>query len=209
MFVSAVKGQAMSNFIDSHTHVWTPDTLHYPLGKGWKKEEMGPASFTPEEFLKHAKPEGVSRANLIQMSYYGPKVITSGIANVFDNSYMLDMIAVHKGVFVACARRGRSWRQRRRGATRGRTLDNGQLCFGHGQGVVATRVEVRKLIHAIEHVCHELLQEHARHDSHFAAGPAAKITSTFRRTRSAARPGNASGLPPAPRTSKAIVWPST
>ena len=93
----------MSDYIDAHVHVWTPDTLHYPLGKGWDKADMRPSSFTPEELFKHTKPAGVSRVNLIQMSYYGPKAIAAGSANQYDNSYMLDMIGVHKGVFVGTA----------------------------------------------------------------------------------------------------------
>lgn len=80
------------NYIDAHVHVWTPDTLHYPLAKGYKKEDMKPPSFTPKELFKHTRPNGVTRINLIQMSYYG-----------FDNSYMTDMIGVHKGVFVGTA----------------------------------------------------------------------------------------------------------
>jgi len=79
-------------YIDAHVHVWTPDTEHYPLAPGYKKEEMKPASFTPEELFKHCKPAGVDRVNLIQMSFYG-----------FDNRYMLDMIALHKGIFVGTA----------------------------------------------------------------------------------------------------------
>jgi predicted TIM-barrel fold metal-dependent hydrolase len=79
-------------YIDAHVHVWTPDTAHYPLAKGYKKEVMQPPSFTPEELFAHAKPTGVDRVNLIQMSFYG-----------FDNSYMLDMIAGHKGVFCGTA----------------------------------------------------------------------------------------------------------
>jgi predicted TIM-barrel fold metal-dependent hydrolase len=59
------------NYIDAHAHVWTPDTAHYPLAKGYKKECMKPASFTPEQLLKHTKGNGVDRVNLIQMSYYG------------------------------------------------------------------------------------------------------------------------------------------
>jgi predicted TIM-barrel fold metal-dependent hydrolase len=91
-------------FIDAHVHVWTPDTEHYPLGKGWKKEDMRPASFTPEEFFRHAKPAGVERANLIQMSYYYPKDRTSEIGNGFDNRYMLDMMALHgRDVFAGTA----------------------------------------------------------------------------------------------------------
>ncbi len=79
-------------YIDAHVHVWTPDTAHYPLAAGYKKGDMQPPSFTPEELFKHAKPVGVTRINLIQMSYYG-----------FDNSYMTDMIALHKDVFVGTA----------------------------------------------------------------------------------------------------------
>ena len=59
------------NYIDAHVHVWTPDTAHYPLAAGFKKSDMKPASFTPEELFKHCKPVGVTRVNLIQMSYYG------------------------------------------------------------------------------------------------------------------------------------------
>jgi predicted TIM-barrel fold metal-dependent hydrolase len=80
------------HYIDAHVHVWTPDTAHYPLAKGYKKEDMQPPSFTPEELFKHTRPAEVDRINLIQMSYYG-----------FDNSYMLDMIAGHKGVFSGTA----------------------------------------------------------------------------------------------------------
>jgi predicted TIM-barrel fold metal-dependent hydrolase len=58
-------------YIDAHVHVWTPDTAHYPLAKGFDKTDMKPASFTPEELFKHTKPAGVDRVNLIQMSYYG------------------------------------------------------------------------------------------------------------------------------------------
>lgn len=78
--------------IDAHAHVWTSDTAHYPLAPGFNKETMKPASFTPEELLKHAKPAGVDRVNLIQMSFYG-----------FDNSYMLDMIKLYDGTFVGTA----------------------------------------------------------------------------------------------------------
>jgi predicted TIM-barrel fold metal-dependent hydrolase len=80
------------SFIDAHVHVWTPDTARYPLAPGFRKEDMGPASFTPEELFRHCKPAGVGRVNLVQMSFYG-----------FDNSYLLDMIARYPGVFVGTA----------------------------------------------------------------------------------------------------------
>lgn len=80
------------DYIDAHVHVWTPDTAHYPLAKGYKKEDIKPASFTPKELFKHSEPVGVNRVNLIQMSFYG-----------FDNRYMLDMIALYPKVFVGTA----------------------------------------------------------------------------------------------------------
>jgi predicted TIM-barrel fold metal-dependent hydrolase len=79
-------------FIDAHVHVWTRDVDHYPLAPGYKKEDMRPPSFTPEELFRHSEPAGVDRINLIQMSFYG-----------YDNGYMLDMIALYKGVFVGTA----------------------------------------------------------------------------------------------------------
>ena len=86
------KTAKVMNSIDAHVHVWTPDTDRYPLAAGFKKENMKPASFTPEELFKHCKPAGVGRINLIQMSFYG-----------FDNSYLLDMIAKYPDVFVGTA----------------------------------------------------------------------------------------------------------
>lgn len=76
------------NFIDAHSHIWTPDTTKYPLGPGYLKENMKPASFTPEELFGHCRPEGVERVVLIQMSFYA-----------FDNSYMLDSMARFPGKF--------------------------------------------------------------------------------------------------------------
>ncbi len=80
------------DWIDAHVHVWTPDIVRYPLAAGFKKADMAPASFTPEELFQQCKPVGVSRIVLIQMSFYG-----------FDNSYMIDMMKLHKGVFSGVA----------------------------------------------------------------------------------------------------------
>lgn len=84
--------QRSQGFIDAHVHVWTPDLKRYPLAAGYRREDMQPASFTPEELFEHARPAGVTRVTLIQMSYYG-----------FDNSYMLDMMTKHPGVFSGVA----------------------------------------------------------------------------------------------------------
>ena len=78
--------------IDAHVHIWTPDTDRYPLAPGRKKEDMKPESFTPEELFAHAKPAGVGRIVLIQMSFYQ-----------YDNSYMLDAMRAHPGVFGGVA----------------------------------------------------------------------------------------------------------
>lgn len=88
----AADEQTIPGAIDAHVHVWTPDTTRYPLAAGFRREEMRPASFTPEELLEHARPCGVSRIVLIQMSYYG-----------FDNSYMLDTMHRFPGVFSGVA----------------------------------------------------------------------------------------------------------
>lgn len=81
------------NYIDAHSHIWTPKTDKYPLGPGWRRFSMKPESFTPEELMKHARPVGVNRVVLIQMSFYA-----------YDNSYMLDVIRsdpeTYRGVAV-------------------------------------------------------------------------------------------------------------
>lgn len=79
-------------YIDAHVHVWTPDLEKYPLAPGRKREDMKPPSFTPEQLMKLAKPVGVTRVVLIQMSFYR-----------FDNSYMLDTIARFPGVYSGVA----------------------------------------------------------------------------------------------------------
>jgi predicted TIM-barrel fold metal-dependent hydrolase len=72
--------------------VWTPDIKNYPLAKGFTVDDMKPRSFTPEELFAHCRPCGVERIVLIQMSFYG-----------FDNSYMLDAMRDHPGVFGGVA----------------------------------------------------------------------------------------------------------
>src|SRR5438874_12422785 len=79
-------------FIDAHVHVWTPDTTRYPLAAPYRVENMEPRSFTPHELLAHCRPCGVTRINLIQMSFYG-----------FNNRYMLDAMRQYPGVFAGRA----------------------------------------------------------------------------------------------------------
>lgn len=79
-------------YIDAHSHIWTPDTAHYPLAAGFRRAIMMPASFTVEELQQQMKPAGVNRVVLIQMSFYG-----------YDNSYMLDTIKRFPGKFSGVA----------------------------------------------------------------------------------------------------------
>lgn len=79
-------------FIDAHVHVWTPDTERYPLASNYTKADMQPPSFTPAQLMAHANPVGVTRVVLIQMSFYG-----------YDNSYMLQVMRDHPGVYSGVA----------------------------------------------------------------------------------------------------------
>lgn len=81
-----------SGWIDAHSHVWTPDTERYPVLPGHDVRKRTPVSFTPEELLAEARPCGVERVVLIQMSWYGA-----------DNRYMLDAMARYRGVFSGVA----------------------------------------------------------------------------------------------------------
>jgi predicted TIM-barrel fold metal-dependent hydrolase len=88
----AADNDSKSGAIDAHVHVWTPDSERYPLAAGFRRDEMKPPSFTPEELFEHARPCGVERVVLIQMSFYG-----------FDNSYMLDTMRRFPGTFSGVA----------------------------------------------------------------------------------------------------------
>lgn len=77
-------------YIDAHSHVWSADARRYPRIRPLLERE--PASFTPQELFRHAKPCGVTRVVLIQISFYGT-----------DNSYMLDAIARQPDVFSGVA----------------------------------------------------------------------------------------------------------
>jgi predicted TIM-barrel fold metal-dependent hydrolase len=87
-----VLGDVPLGYIDAHVHVWTSDTKQYPLASGYRPEQMQPPNFPAEELLSHARPCGVGRIVLIQMSYYG-----------YDNSYMLDTMRRFPGVFSGVA----------------------------------------------------------------------------------------------------------
>jgi predicted TIM-barrel fold metal-dependent hydrolase len=80
----------MQEAIDAHVHVWTDDRKRYPRTTG--ESESKPDRFTVEDYFSHAKSLDITRAVLIQMSFYG-----------FDNSYMLDTMHAHPGKFSGVA----------------------------------------------------------------------------------------------------------
>jgi predicted TIM-barrel fold metal-dependent hydrolase len=79
-------------FIDAHVHVWSDDLARYPRGPSLPLPADAPAAFSPETLLGHARPAGVERINLIQISFYG-----------FDNTCMLEAMTAYPDVFVGTA----------------------------------------------------------------------------------------------------------
>jgi len=76
-------------WIDAHSHIWTTDLARYPLRNNQPVEVLEPRSFTDEELMAIARPEGVGRAVLIQHHpYHG-----------FDNSYLIDTWKKHPDRF--------------------------------------------------------------------------------------------------------------
>ena len=68
------------NFVDAHAHIWTRDVKSFPLAAGQTVDDLKPPSFTAEELLAVARPEGVSRVVLIQHHTY----------HSWDNAYLID-----------------------------------------------------------------------------------------------------------------------
>ena len=91
--------QNPQNFIDAHVHLWTDNFREYPLAHNFTPGQMNPAVFLPDDILGLAKPSGVNRFILVQMSYYG-----------FDNSYMVDVIHRAPHIFKGIAVIG--WREK-------------------------------------------------------------------------------------------------
>jgi predicted TIM-barrel fold metal-dependent hydrolase len=76
-------------WIDAHSHIWPPEVDKFPLAPGQTKKDLDPPSFTDEELMKLARPEGVGRVVLIQHSVY----------HLWDNSYLLDAVKRHPKLF--------------------------------------------------------------------------------------------------------------
>jgi predicted TIM-barrel fold metal-dependent hydrolase len=77
------------DYIDAHSHIWTPAVDRFPLKAGVKVDDLAPRSFTAEELLALANPLGVRRVVLIAHTlYYG-----------VDNSYLVHAAQQFPGVF--------------------------------------------------------------------------------------------------------------
>ena len=72
-------------WIDAHSHIWPPETDKFPLTAGQTKKDLNPPSFTDDELMGIAGPQGVGRVVLIQHSVY----------HLFDNSYLIDAVKRH------------------------------------------------------------------------------------------------------------------
>lgn len=76
---------AAAGWIDAHSHIWPPTADKYPLTAGQTVKDLNPPSFTDDELMAIAGPEGVTRVVLIQHSVY----------HLFDNSYLIDAVQRH------------------------------------------------------------------------------------------------------------------
>src|SRR3954462_14981159 len=76
-------------WIDAHSHIWPAEVDKFPLAPGQTKKDLDPPSFTDEELMKIARPEGVGRVVLIQHSVY----------YLWDNAYLLDAVKRHPKMF--------------------------------------------------------------------------------------------------------------
>lgn len=76
-------------WIDAHSHIWPPEVDKYPLAPGLTKKDLIPPSFTDEELMKLARPEGIGRVVLIQHSVF----------HLWDNSYLIDAVRRHPKTF--------------------------------------------------------------------------------------------------------------
>lgn len=86
---AAQKNTEPGGWIDAHSHIWTADISRFKLRDGVRVEDLAPHSFTDEELMAIAGPEGVERVVLIQhYPYHG-----------WDNSYLIHAWKKHPDRF--------------------------------------------------------------------------------------------------------------
>lgn len=74
-------------YVDSHSHLWSPERVLYPLRDGAKEEAVKPKGFTAGEFFSHARREGVTRMVVVgHTGHFG-----------YDARYMIDVARARPG----------------------------------------------------------------------------------------------------------------
>jgi predicted TIM-barrel fold metal-dependent hydrolase len=80
-------------YVDSHSHLWSPDRTRYPLRSGANEANVQPKGFTPGDFFSSARAEGVSRVVLIGHTvHFG-----------YDATYLTDILKARPGEVAAQA----------------------------------------------------------------------------------------------------------
>lgn len=80
---------AAREIVDAHVHVWSSDTGQFPYAPGFGPQDLWSPSFDETELIERAEPAGVTRFNLVQMTWYG-----------LDHSYILKLIHSHPQRFA-------------------------------------------------------------------------------------------------------------
>ena len=70
-----------TEIIDAHVHVWSADSGRFPFAAGFGPDDLWWPSFDETDLVDRAKPSGLGRFNLVQMTWYG-----------LDHTYVLDLI---------------------------------------------------------------------------------------------------------------------
>jgi predicted TIM-barrel fold metal-dependent hydrolase len=76
------------SIIDTHVHLWDLPNARFPYDPHYNGPPAIPPDFTSDQLLAIARPLGVQRIVLVQMSFYGT-----------DNSYMLNAMGCYPSVF--------------------------------------------------------------------------------------------------------------
>jgi predicted TIM-barrel fold metal-dependent hydrolase len=80
-------------YVDSHSHLWSPDRTRYPLRPGASEAGVTPKGFTPGEFFSHARSEGVNRVVVVGHTvHFG-----------YDATYLTDLLKARPGEVAAQA----------------------------------------------------------------------------------------------------------
>jgi len=86
---SVAAAEKKLEIIDAHVHIWSGDTKRFPPVAGFNQSDYWFPSYSAEELVAHGRSAGVTRSNLVQMTWYAS-----------DHTYILDVIAKDPDHFV-------------------------------------------------------------------------------------------------------------